>query len=72
MNDDERRAVTSARHLAWRHRTGRCRPMAEYKALRGGRKHGLRSTYTHGCRCAACRKAEADYRRAYRARATAA
>lgn len=29
--------------------------------LPGARTHGLRSTYNDGCRCDACRDAEADY-----------
>ena len=29
--------------------------------------HGTRGTYNAGCRCASCRKANADYRRRYRA-----
>ena len=28
------------------------------------RPHGLRSTYAHGCRCEACRKANSDYEKA--------
>ena len=30
------------------------------------RTHGIRATYNAGCRCDACRMAEADYRAAYR------
>lgn len=34
---------------------------------RGVRVHGLRGTYTHGCRCEACCEAEREYKRQYRA-----
>lgn len=47
----------------WRRRTGRTKPR-----LARGRTHGIRSTYTKGCRCDECRRAEADYRRDYRKR----
>lgn len=33
----------------------------------GGRTHGLRSSYTHGCRCLRCTKAERVYRAGKRA-----
>ena len=39
---------------------------------RSGRTHGIRSTYVHGCRCDACREAEREYRRTYRARRSVA
>lgn len=63
--------ANSDRVRAFRRRTGRSVPRAEYLASLS-RTHGLRSTYKNGCKCERCRAASTAHGRDYRARKAAA
>jgi hypothetical protein len=62
-------AANTEKQRAYRWRSGRNRPMAEYRASRTRTmNHGTRTAYKYGCRCDECREAMRVAQANYRAR----